>query len=120
MSNAYLESKTAQGVVIEGKNSVTLKNSQLVANHNKFNGHDSSYQGVMIYQSGSGDASDGKGEFTISGGSITNAKGAVFFVTNTAADITLNDTDITNNDSEGVMLRSESAAWGLPALTEAK
>ncbi|MBQ7215119.1 MAG: hypothetical protein IJS39_03960 [Synergistaceae bacterium] len=112
VSNAYLESKTAQGVVIEGKNSVTLNNSQLVANHNKFNGQDSSYQGVMIYQSGSGDASDGKGEFTISGGSITNANGAVFFVTNTAADITLNNTDIENNDSEGVLLRAESAAWG--------
>ena len=89
VSNAYLESKTAQGVVIEGKNSVTLKDSQLVANHNKFNGQDSSYQGIMIYQSGSGDASDGKGEFTMSGGSITNANGAVFFVTNTAADITI-------------------------------
>ena len=112
VSDAYLESKTAQGVVIEGKNSVTLKDSQLVANHNKFNGQDSSYQGIMIYQSGSGDASEGKGEFEISGGSITNANGAVFFVTNTAADITLNDTDITNNDSEGVLLRAEAAAWG--------
>lgn len=112
VSNAYLESKTAQGVVIEGKNSVTLKNSQLVANHNKFNGQDSSYQGIMIYQSGSGDASEGKGEFAISGGSITNAKGAVFFVTNTAADITLNDTDIKNEDDEGKLLRAEAAAWG--------
>ncbi|MBQ7214920.1 MAG: hypothetical protein IJS39_02925 [Synergistaceae bacterium] len=112
VSDAYLESKTAQGVVIEGKNSVTLKDSQLVANHNKFNGQDSSYQGIMIYQSGSGDASEGKGEFSITGGSITNANGAVFFVTNTAADITLNDTDIVNNDSEGIMLRAESAAWG--------
>ncbi len=112
VENAYLESKTAQGVVIEGKNSVTLKDSQLAANHNKFNGQDSSYQGVMIYQSGSGDASEGKGQFTASGGSITNAKGAVFFVTNTAADITLNDTDIENNDSEGVMLKAEAAAWG--------
>ena len=112
VSNAYLESKTAQGVVIEGKNSVNLKDSQLVANHNKFNGQDSSYQGVMIYQSGSGDASEGKGEFAISGGSITNANGAVFFVTNTAADITLNDTDIINNDSENILLRAEAAAWG--------
>ena len=112
VTGAYLESKTAQGVVIEGKNSVALVNSQLVANHNKFNGQDSSYQGVMIYQSGSGDASEGKGEFAITGGSITNAKGAVFFVTNTAADITINNTDIVNNDSEDVLLRAEAAAWG--------
>ena len=112
VSGARLESKTAQGVVIEGSNSVTLNSSDLTANHNKFNGQDSSYQGVMIYQSGSGDASEGKGSFTAKGSTITNAHGAVFFVTNTAADITLNDTDITNNDSEGVLLRAESAAWG--------
>ena len=112
VSNAHLESKVAQGVVIEGSNSVTLNDSELVANHTQFNGQDSSYQGVMIYQSGSGDASEGKGTFSITGGSITNANGAVFFVTNTTADITLNNTDITNNDSEGVMLRAESAAWG--------
>ena len=112
VTGAYLESKTAQGVVIEGKNSVALVNSQLVANHNKFNGQDSSYQGIMIYQSGSGDASEGKGEFAVTGGSIKNAKGAVFFVTNTAADITLNNTDIENNDSEDILLRAESAAWG--------
>ncbi len=112
VSNAHLESKIAQGIVIEGSNSVTLNSSELIANHTKFNGQDSSYQGVMIYQSGSGDASEGKGTFSITGGSITNANGAVFFVTNTTADITLNNTDITNNDSEGVMLRAESAAWG--------
>lgn len=112
VSNAHLESSTAQGVVIEGSNSVTLNNSTLIANHNKFNGQDSSYQGVMIYQSGSGDANEGKGTFSITGGSITNSNGAVFFITNTAADITLNNSDITNNDDKGVLMRAASAAWG--------
>ena len=98
--------------MIEGKNSVTFKDSQLAANHNKFNGQDSSYQGIMIYQSGSGDASDGKGEFAISGGSITNVNGDIFFVNNTTADITLNDTDITNNDENGVILRAEATTAG--------
>ena len=113
VSNAHLESKAAQGVVIEGKNSVTLKDSELVADNNTHNSNNSThYQAVMIYQSGSGDASEGKGTFTISGGSITNANGDIFFVNNTTADITLTNTDITNNDSEGVMLRAEAAGWG--------
>ncbi|MBQ7155161.1 MAG: hypothetical protein IJR85_06375 [Synergistaceae bacterium] len=113
VTGARLESKTAQGIVIEGKNSVTLKNCELIADNNTHNSSNSTrYQALMIYQSGSGDASDGKGTFSVSGGSITNANGDIFFVNNTTADITLNNTDITNNDEEGVLLRAEAAGWG--------
>ena len=112
VSAADLESKVAQGVVIEGSNSVTLDQCNLTANHTKLNGQDSSYQGVMIYQSGSGDASSGTGTFTMDGGTLTNANGAVFFVTNTTANIALSDVTITNNDSNNVLLNAASAAWG--------
>ena len=65
----------------------------------------------MIYQSGAGNASEGKGSFTASGESITNANNAngdIFFVNDTSGDITLNDTDITNNDENSVFLRVEA------------
>ena len=85
VSDATLESTSSQGVVVEGKNSVTLKNVKLIADNNTQNSDKSSYyQAVMIYQSMSGDASVGLATFTMSGGSLTNKKGDVFFVNTTA------------------------------------
>ena len=113
VSNAYLESTASQGVVVEGKNSVTLNNVELVADNNSKNSDKSSvYQAVMIYQSMSGDASVGLASFSVTGGSITNKNGDVFFVNNTAATITLNNVEVVNQDSEGVFLRAEAAGWG--------
>ncbi|MBR0250270.1 MAG: hypothetical protein IJQ77_04245 [Synergistaceae bacterium] len=113
VKSARLESKAAQGVVIEGNNSVSLISSDLIADNNTQNGNNSTrYQAIMIYQSGSGDASEGKGTFTMKQGTITNANGDIFFVNNTVADITLEDADITNNDSTGVFMRAEAAGWG--------
>ncbi len=112
VTNAHLESTTAQGIVVEGKNSVTLNNCDLIANNVTHNSDKSShYQAVMIYQSGSGDASEGKGEFTMTGGTLTNQNEDVFFINNTIADITLNDADIINN-GDGVFMRAEAAGWG--------
>ena len=111
-SDVTLESGIAQVVVIEGGNSVTLTDSTLEANHTSLNGNDSYYQAILIYQSQSGDASDGASAFTMTGGSITNAKGDIFHVTNTTTTITLNGVDITNNDSSGYLLRASSSKWG--------
>ncbi len=113
VSDAYLESTASQGVVVEGKNSVTLNNVTLNADNNKKNSDKSSYyQAVMIYQSMSGDASEGKSSFTMNGGTLTNANGDIFFVNNTVSDITLSKATITNNDANGVFLRAAAAGWG--------
>ena len=113
VTDAYLESKVSQGVVIEGRNSVTLNNCTLVASNIKKNSRKSSiYEAVMIYQSMSGDASVGTSEFTMNGGSLTNANGDIFFVNNTACIITLNGATIVNNDATGAFLRAEAAGWG--------
>lgn len=112
VSDAQLESTASQGVVVEGKNSVTLNNVKLVADNNTKNSDKSSfYQAVMIYQSMSGDAANGTASFTMNGGSLTNANGDVFFVNNTACEIALSDTEIVNN-GEGVFLRAAAAGWG--------
>jgi hypothetical protein len=100
-----MESTASQGVVVEGKNSVTLKNDTLVADNNTKNGDKSDYyQAVMIYQSMSGDAAEGNSSFTAEDGSITNKNGDIFFVNNTATDINLTGVSITNEDSEGNFL----------------
>ncbi|MBQ7594204.1 MAG: putative Ig domain-containing protein [Synergistaceae bacterium] len=111
-SYVTLKSNIAQVVVIEGGNSVTLTNSTLTANHNTKNGQDSTYQAILIYQSMSGDASDGNSSFTMTGGSLANANGDIFCITNTTCTITLNGASITNNDSSGNFLRAEAQNWG--------
>ena len=113
VSQATLESTASQGVVVEGKNSVTLNDVELTASNTTKNSDKSSwYQAVMIYQSMSGDAAEGKASFTMDGGSLTNKNGDVFFVNNTVADINLTSADIMNEDTEGVFLRAAAAGWG--------
>lgn len=113
VSDAYMESTASQGIVVEGKNSVTLNNDTLVADNNTKNGDKSDYyQAVMIYQSMSGDAAEGTSSFTANGGSITNKNGDIFFVNNTATEISLSGVEITNEDAEGNFLRAEAAGWG--------
>lgn len=113
VSNAELTSTASQGVVVEGKNSVTLNNVNLSADNNTKNSDKSDwYQAVMIYQSMSGDAAEGTSSFTMNGGTLTNANGDVFFVNNTATDITLSEAAITNTDGEGYFLRAAAAGWG--------
>ena len=112
VSNAELTSTASQGVVVEGKNSVTLNNVNLTADNNTKNSDKSDwYQAVMIYQSMSGDAAQGKSSFAMNGGTLTNQNGDVFFVNNTVTDITLNNAAITNN-GDGVFLRAAAAGWG--------
>ena len=113
VNDAYMASTASQGVVVEGKNSVTLNGCQLIADNNKKNSDKSdTYQAVMIYQSMSGDASVGTSSFTMNGGTLTNANGDIFFVNNTACTISLSGATITNNDATGVFLRAEAAGWG--------
>ena len=113
VSNAALESTQSEGVVVEGKNSVTLNDVDLTANNTTHNSDKSiTYNAVMIYQSMSGDASVGLAKFTMTGGSITNKNCDVFFVNNTATTITLENVEIVNQDADGVFLRAAAAGCG--------
>ena len=112
VNDAALTSTSSQGVVVEGKNSVTLNNVVLNASNTSKNSDKSEYyQAVMIYQSMSGDADTGLAKFTANGGNIANTNGDIFFINNTATDITLSGVDITNNGN-GVFLRAAAAGWG--------
>lgn len=112
VSDAQMTSTSAQGVVVEGKNSVTLNNCDLTAeNVSKNSDKSDTYQAVMIYQSMSGDAAEGEASFTMNGGTLVNKNGDIFFVNNTVASISLNNAEIIN-ESDGVFLRAAAAGWG--------
>lgn len=112
VSNAKLIAKASEGVVIEGKNSVTLNNVTLTDTNNKLNGKSTTYKNIFLYQSMSGNASNGTSSFTSKNSKITTNKGDTFYVTNTTAVINLENNTITNNDKSGAFLRIKKDSWG--------
>ena len=112
VNEAKLTSNVSEGVVVEGKNSVTLNNVTMEATNTKLNGNSETYKGIFIYQSMSGDADVGTSSFNAKDSKIINNKGEIIFVTNTNTVITLENNTITNNDSDGAFLKATTAKWG--------
>lgn len=112
VNNATLKSTASEGVVVEGKNSITLNGVTMEATNTKLNGNSETYKSIFIYQSMSGDASVGESTFNSKDSKITNNKGDVIFVTNTNTVITLENNEIINNDSTGAFLKATTAKWG--------
>ena len=111
--DASLTSMASQGVVVEGRNSVCLEGCTLDARNTTKRSDKSDYfQAVMIYQSMSGDAQEGKASFTMRSGTLDNISGDVFFVNNTVADIELSGVKVINEDTSGCLLRACAAGWG--------
>ena len=111
-SSAKLIAKASEGIVIEGKNSVTINDCELTDDNTTLNGQSTTYKNIFLYQSMSGDAADGQAEFTATNSDITTNKGDTLYVTNTTAAINLKNNTITNNDSEGNFLRAQADSWG--------
>ena len=112
VKNATLVATASEGVVIEGKNSVTLENVELTDTNNTLNGQSTTYKNIFLYQSMSGDAANGEATFTAKNSKITTNKGDSFYITNTTATINLENNEIINNDSTGYFLRSQKDSWG--------
>ncbi len=110
VSDATLVSNASEGVCIEGTGSIELTNCDLTANNHTLNGNATFYDTIMIYQSQSGDASDGTSSYTMTGGSLTSKNGDTFHVTNTNAQINLTGVKITNS-SEGALLSVCDDGW---------
>jgi hypothetical protein len=87
--------------VIEGKNIVTLANSNLRGEQ---------LCGVMIYQSFSGDAEVGVARFVMNGGSIEAATGPLFYINNTKAEVQLTGAKLLA--PSGVIIRAAAGRWG--------
>ena len=78
----------SEGAVIEGKNSITLNNCQMTVSNTRRNSNAQFLDGIMIYQSFSGDADSGNSHFTMNGGTLKNCQGHLIHVTNTDTNIT--------------------------------
>ena len=112
VSHVTLCATAAEGVVIEGKNSVSLDDVTLTDTNQKLNGKSTTYKNIFLYQSMSGDASNGTSSFTAKNSTITTNKGDTFYVTNTPAKIVLENNTIINQDTTGNFLRIQKDSWG--------
>ncbi len=111
VNNAALVSYLSEGICIEGENSVALTDCTLTVSNTQTNGQATFLDSIMIYQSQSGDASDGTSTFSMNGGTLNSNNGHVFHVTNTTAIINLNNVTINNNDSTNVLLSVCDDGW---------
>ena len=110
----------AQAVVVEGKNSATVKDSMLECNGYGNRGSSDKVDkcGVMLYQSMSGDADSGTTTFNCESSTINildesdvYESAPMFFITNTDASINLNDCQFSYGSS--IFLSAEGTSeWG--------
>ena len=112
VKNATLVSEASEGLIIEGKNKITIENVKLTDTNNTLNGQSTTYKNIFIYQSMSGDADTGTAEFSSKNSTIVTNKGDSIYVTNTKSSITLENNEIINNDSTGNFLRIQKDSWG--------
>ena len=112
VSDATLSATTSEAVVIEGGNTVTLNNVDITGSNTKLNGQSKVNTNVLIYQSMSGDASEGESSFTMTDGSMTAETGAMFHVTNTTTTINLENVDFTYASDSNVFLSASADSWG--------
>jgi len=108
----------AQAVVIEGKNTATVKESSNLKCNGNPNRKDVDKCGVMLYQSMSGDAASGTSTFNcdkstieIQSSSSVYSSAPMFFITNTQAKINLEE--CTFKYGSGVFLNAAGTSeWG--------
>lgn len=116
--DANLTANNSEALVIEGNNSISLKNCTVSGNMSDDKGasSDTNVHNVMIYQSMSGDADQGESGFSMTGGSLTGQSGDLFYITNTTAKISLSGVKLNNKDSDGNLMtvkgNDASHGWG--------
>lgn len=102
VKGATLNATGSEAAVVEGKNSITLYDSNISGEKKN---------GVMLYQSMSGDSGVGTSYFNMTGGTLTSTEGAMFFITNTDSQINLKGATLKN--SSGVLLNAAATTrWG--------
>jgi hypothetical protein len=99
--NATFIATGSEGAVIEGRNSIALRNCDMSG---------ALKCGVMIYQSFSGDAEGQEGAFSMDGGSLSAAQGPLFFVSNTRGMIHLKDVKL--SAASGILVNAAASRWG--------
>ncbi len=97
----------SQSMVVEGKNSITVRNCDFTG---------AGLNGVMIYQSTSGDAGVGAGILNATDSTIaTTSDGPMFYITNTEAAINLTNVNLAfPSDILVNVSGNETNNWGTP------
>ncbi len=113
--DARLAATGSEAVCIEGKNSLYLYDCDLLGNMGDSKENDCTWN-IILYQSMSGDASEGNSIFQMTGGSLTAENGGMFYTTNTESTFILQDVDITYADDSEFFLRctgnQNRRGWG--------
>ncbi|MDO5308177.1 MAG: hypothetical protein Q4G03_01570 [Planctomycetia bacterium] len=112
VNDAKLVSTKAEGVVIEGKNSITLNRVELIDDNTTLHGKSTTHKNVFIYQSFSGDAEVGVSKFNATDTTFRTKMGDSIYVTNTSCEINLAGCVFENEDQDGVFLRVQRGGWG--------
>ena len=105
---------------MEGLNTISIENSQLTSTQTGASGSDPVADGVIIYQSTSGDADTSSGEtarFQAVDSTLSSAiqSGSMFYLTNTQVAIVLQNTELEFDSSAANLLQAEgnnSNNWG--------
>ena len=105
VTNGVITATGAEAAVIEGGNSITLIDTDLLSSKE-------GKWGAMIYQSMSGDAEGTEGTFTMTGGSLkyTSTSGPLFYVTNSTGIITLEG--VNTAVASGTLVKAAAGNWG--------
>jgi hypothetical protein len=117
VSNATLTANDSEALVVEGLNSITLKDCAVTGCMTGSNGGSSNdnIHNVMLYQSMSGDAQTGTSKFSMTGGSLTARKGDMIYVTNTSSVATLSGVKLTLAENTNLLTvagNDASRGWG--------
>jgi vacuolar-type H+-ATPase subunit E/Vma4 len=115
VNNATLTSNAAEGICIEGKNSLHLFDCDLTANLSDDSRNDCTWS-LIVYQSMSGDAEVGNSVLQLVGGSVLSKNGGLIYTTNTSSNILLSNVNIeTAEDCEFFLKCTGNAnerGWG--------
>ena len=107
VSNITGTATGSQAAVVEGKNSISISSSTLTG---------AGENGVMLYQSTSGDAAEGTAKFIATDSTLkTTSSGPMFYVTNTQAEAVLQNTVL--EFTSGILANvagNSTNNWGTP------
>lgn len=115
ISNADLTATGSEAVCIEGFNSLTLNDCNLIGNMPENEQNDCTWT-VILYQSMSGDSEVGNSTFSMTGGSLASQNGGLFYTTNTESTFYLSGVDLTTASAADFLLKctgnSNARGWG--------
>lgn len=113
VTNATGTAKASEVAVIEGKNTISIKDSKLTTDSGSSNGN----YGMMVYQSMSGDAADSDSANNVATLDIKDSEiinkgsGALLYVTNTTANVNVSHSTLTNKTSTN-LISAATGRWG--------